>query len=241
MRILVCDDDAAFAQEMTERLNRLLPSIDRWGQVDCVSDPALLTDEQLGCYDIAFLDIDMGETSGMDLARRLRRLQQDTVLIFVTNFVEYSLEGYEVQAFRYLLKSELDEKLEKYLRQAVSVCRRERALIRIQSEREEVDIPPQAILYIEAALRRSTLHLRGFSCDTLTTRTTLNELTALLAPRGFLRVHKSFLVNMAHIQRLQSTLVCLAGDIELPVSAHRYPEVKKDYLQWKGQKRWSIG
>lgn len=241
MRILVCDDDAAFAQEMTERLNRLLPSIDRWGQVDCVSDPALLTDEQLGCYDIAFLDIDMGETSGMDLARRLRRLQQDTVLIFVTNFVEYSLEGYEVQAFRYLLKSDLDEKLEKYLQQAVSVCRKERALIRIQSEREEVDIPPQAILYIEAALRRSTLHLRGFSCDTLTTRTTLNELTGLLAPRGFLRVHKSFLVNMAHIQRLQSTLVCLAGGIELPVSAHRYPEVKKDYLQWKGQKRWSIG
>ena len=241
MRILVCDDDAAFAQEMTERLNRLLPSIDRWGQVDCVSDPALLTDEQLGCYDIAFLDIDMGETSGMDLARRLRRLQQDTVLFFVTNFVEYSLEGYEVQAFRYLLKSDLDEKLEKYLQQAVSVCRKERALIRIQSEREEVDIPPQAILYIEAALRRSTLHLRGFSCDTLTTRTTLNELTGLLAPRGFLRVHKSFLVNMAHIQRLQSTLVCLAGGIELPVSAHRYPEVKKDYLQWKGQKRWSIG
>ena len=240
MRILVCDDDAVFAQEMAERLNRLLPSIDRWGKVDCVSDPAILTDKQLGGYDIAFLDIDMGETSGLELARRMRTLHRDTVLIFVTNFVEYSLEGYEVQAFRYLLKSDLDEKLEKYVRQAFSVCRKERTLIRIHSEREEVDLPPQAILYIEAALRRSTLHLRGFSCDTLTTRMTLNELTALLAPRGFLRVHKSFLVNMAHIQRLQSTLVCLAGSVELPVSAHRYSEVKKDYLQWKGQKRWSL-
>lgn len=239
MRILVCDDDAVFAQEMTERLGQLLAPIDRWGKVDCVSDPALLTDEQLGCYDIAFLDIDMGEMSGLALARRIRALHRDTVLIFVTNYVEYSLEGYEVQAFRYLLKSELDEKLEKYMRQAVSVCRRERALIRIHSEREEVDIPPQAILYIETALRRSILHLRGFSCDTLPTRMTLNELTGLLAPRGFLRVHKSFLVNMAHIQRLQSTLVCLAGGIELPVSAHRYSEVKKEYLQWKGQKRWS--
>lgn len=239
MRILVCDDDAVFAQEMTERLGQLLAPIDRWGKVDCVSDPALLTDEQLGCYDIAFLDIDMGEMSGLALARRIRALHRDTVLIFVTNYVEYSLEGYEVQAFRYLLKSELDEKLEKYMRQAVSVCRRERALIRIYSEREEVDIPPQAILYIETAQRRSILHLRGFSCDTLPTRMTLNELTGLLAPRGFLRVHKSFLVNMAHIQRLQSTLVCLAGGIELPVSAHRYSEVKKEYLQWKGQKRWS--
>ena len=240
MRILVCDDDAAFAQKMTERLHRLLTPIDRWGTVDCVSDPALLTDDSLARYDIAFLDIDMGETSGMDVARRLRRLRRDTVLIFVTNFVEYSLEGYEVQAFRYLLKSDLAEKLEKYLQQAVSVCRRERALVRIQSEREEVDVPPQAILYVEAALRRSILHLQDFSCDTLTTRATLNELTGLLAPRGFLRVHKSFLVNMAHIQKLQSTLVCLAGGAELPVSAHRYGKVKKEYLQWKGQKRWSM-
>lgn len=241
MRILVCDDDAAFAQEMTERLDRLLSSIDRRSRVDCVTNPAELTDEQLGRYEIAFLDIDMGETNGLDLARRMRTLRPDILLLFVTDYLQYSLEGYEVQAFRYLLKSELEEKLEQYVQQAFSACRKERALIRIFSEREEVDIPPQAILYIEAALRRSILHLHGFSCDTLPTRMTLNELTELLAPRGFLRVHKSFLVNMAHIQKLQSTLVCLKGGVELPVSTHRYPEVKKGYLQWKGQKRWSIG
>lgn len=241
MRILVCDDDAAFAREMSERLYGLLAPIDRWSRVDCVSDPALLTDEQLARYDIAFLDIDMGETSGLALARRLRKLQRDTVLIFVTNFIEYSLEGYEVQAFRYLLKSDLNEKLQKYFQKAVSVCRRERAVIRIRCEGEEVDVPPQSLLYIEAACRRSVLHLHEFSRDTLTTRTTLNELTELLAPRGFLRVHKSFLVNMAHIRKLQSTQLCLTDGTELPVSTHRYSEVKQDYLRWKGQKRWSIG
>ncbi len=52
-----------------------------------------------------FLDIDMDERSGLDIARRVRELHLDTVIIFVTNYPEFSMEGYEVQAFRYLLKA----------------------------------------------------------------------------------------------------------------------------------------
>ncbi len=60
----------------------------------------------MGQFDIAFLDIDMGAYSGLELAHHIRSMNLDTILIFVTNYVRYySLEGYEVQAFRYLLKS----------------------------------------------------------------------------------------------------------------------------------------
>lgn len=56
-----------------------------------------------------FLDIDMDERSGMDIARRVRELHLDTIIIFVTNYPEFSMEGYEVRAFRYLLKQELQQ------------------------------------------------------------------------------------------------------------------------------------
>lgn len=243
MRILICDDEPLFAQRLAELLRSLADSAAIREAIDCVSDLTTLTDEALAQVDIAFLDIDMGEESvnGITLARRLRKLREDAVILFVTNFVEYSIEGYEVQAFRYLLKSELERKLPLYFQQAVDVCQKGRKMIRITCEGEEVDIPPNALVYIESLSRRSILHLHGYIRDTLTTRTTLNELTELLQARGFLRVHKSFLVNMAQIQKLQSTGLRLKDGTELPVSAHRYSEIKQGYLQWRGRNRWSIG
>lgn len=241
MRILVCDDDKAFAAQLRERLLPQITAVDRWAKVDTVSDPRELSKEVLSHYDIVFLDIDMGQVNGIDLAKKLRQTGRDTVLIFVTNLVEYSLEGYEVQAFRYLLKNELDTKLEPYVQQALSVCRKERELLRLNCDGEELDIPPKNLVYVETAARRLILHLCDMPRDILRTRTTMAELSELLAARGFLRVHKSFLVNMAYIQRLQSTSVILTTGKELPVSSRSYSEIRKTYLQWKGQKRWTLG
>lgn len=243
MRILVCDDEPLFAQRLSEMLHSLADSAAIRVVIDCVFDPTALTDEALVQVDIAFLDIDMGKgrTNGISLARRLRCLRESAVILFVTNFVEYSIEGYEVQAFRYLLKSDLERKLPLYFQQAVRACQRGRKMIRITCEREEVDILPGTLIYIESLSRKSVLHLHGYARDTLTTRTTLNELTEQLQPHGFLRVHKSFLVNMAQLQKLQSTGLRLKDGTELPVSAHRYGEIRQEYLQWKGRNRWSIG
>ena len=105
MRILVCDDDAAFAGQLAEKIEAIVkPQMPR-SAVNCATDAAQLRALPLAKYDLAFLDIDMGPLNGVDLARRLHELRPDMLLIFVTNYVEYSLQGYEVQAFRYLLQT----------------------------------------------------------------------------------------------------------------------------------------
>jgi len=241
MRILVCDDDARFAQKLSGRLQELTAPTDERVQIDCFSDPQTLTDSDLARYDIAFLDIDMGEMSGLALARRLRGVRQDTVLIFVTNYVEYSLEGYEVQAFRYLLKSDLDGKLECYTQQAIAAYCKGREMIRLLCDDGERDISVQSIVFAETGVRRMILHLRNVSQGTLSTRITMAQLTETLTPLGFLKIHKSYLVNMQSIKRLQSTQAILTDDTILPVSAHRYDAIKDDYLEWRERNRWSIG
>lgn len=93
MRILVCDDDAAFAGQLAEKIEAIVkPQMPR-STVDCATDAALLRALPLAKYDLAFLDIDMGPLNGVDLARRLHELRPDMLLIFVTNYVEYSLQG----------------------------------------------------------------------------------------------------------------------------------------------------
>ena len=114
IKVLVCDDDAAFCKKMADLVRKSQPVDGCSAAVTTCCDPVALTDKALGQFDIAFLDIDMGAYSGLELAHHIRSMNLDTILIFVTNYVQYSLEGYEVQAFRYLLKSELEEKLPGY-------------------------------------------------------------------------------------------------------------------------------
>ena len=154
MRILVCDDDAAFAGQLAEKIEAIVkPQIPR-STVDCATDAALLRALPLAKYDLAFLDIDMGPLNGVDLARRLHELRPDMLLIFVTNYVEYSLQGYEVQAFRYLLKAEMPQKLERYVQQALTAYRKTRDTVRIFCDGEDVELQPQQILYAEMSARK---------------------------------------------------------------------------------------
>lgn len=161
MRILVCDDDAAFAGQLAEKIEAIVkPQMPR-SAVNCATDAAQLRALPLAKYDLAFLDIDMGPLNGVDLARRLHELRPDMLLIFVTNYVEYSLQGYEVQAFRYLLKAEMPQKLERYVQQALTAYRKTRDTVRIFCDGEDVELQPQQILYAEMSARKVCLHLQG--------------------------------------------------------------------------------
>ena len=198
MRILVCDDDAAFAGQLAEKIEAIVkPQMPR-SAVNCATDAAQLRALPLAKYDLAFLDIDMGPLNGVDLARRLHELRPDMLLIFVTNYVEYSLQGYEVQAFRY-------------------------------------------ILYAEMSARKVCLHLQGADRVLLYTTATMADLADLLENHGFVRTHKSVLVNMEHIRNLQSTRLYLRDGTELPVSSHTASAVRKIYTQWRSAKKWVIG
>ena len=130
INILLCDDDKDFLQRISDAVaGQPVPP----GASICItksSNPAEITDRQLSQYHIMFLDIDMDERSGMDIARRVRELHLDTVIVFVTNYPEFSMEGYEVRAFRYLLKQELEQKLANYFRDALAELPRDDKVLR---------------------------------------------------------------------------------------------------------------
>lgn len=111
LHILLCDDDAIF----TETLKRLIeaqPEFNRrYMQIECVHDPNALKKAAVQKADMIFLDIDMGDVNGIALARQMRTIRKDAVLIFVTNYGEYAAEGYEVSAFRFLPKLSAGRKI----------------------------------------------------------------------------------------------------------------------------------
>lgn len=99
INILLCDDDKDFLQRLTEVVtSQPLPP----GISACVTKSAhssAITDRQLSQYQIMFLDIDMDERSGMDIARRVRELHLDTIIIFVTTTLNFLWKGMKYGRF----------------------------------------------------------------------------------------------------------------------------------------------
>lgn len=93
IKVLVCDDDAAFCKKMADLVRKSQPVDGCSAAVTTCCDPVALTDKALGQFDIAFLDIDMGAYSGLELAHHIRSLNLDTILIFVTNYVEHFIRA----------------------------------------------------------------------------------------------------------------------------------------------------
>lgn len=234
VRILVCDDDVSFAARLAHWLRENTPREVVPDLCTC-TDPGTLSEAELSAFDILFLDIDMGRCSGIEVARRLRRVQARSLLIFVTNYVEYSPEGYEVGAFRFLLKSRLGEKLPAYYAAALEVLRRREAVYTYALNGENCRVRLCDILYLESRGRMLCLHTTDPARTGCCFYGKMEEETLRLADAGFLRVHKSFLVNMAHIRHLNHAEVRLDDDTLLPVSQRKYPFIRTTYLNWRCQ------
>lgn len=235
IHILLCDDDTVFLQKLEDAVTQQSLPKDVSVTVTKSFHPASLSDGQLLQYQIMFLDIDMPERSGMDIARRVRELHLDTIIIFVTNYPQFSLEGYEVRVFRYLLKQEMEQKLPVYFRDALTELSRGEKGLRFSVNAESYYVPYSDILYLGSDQRviylytvkplRSVDHFYG----------KMEDLAKELEPDGFLRIQKSYLVNMAHIKKLNYDRVILSNGKELSVSRKGYSQIKIQYLAWKNR------
>ena len=191
--------------------------------------------------DIIFLDIDFNDKkyTGIDVARKIRKTRKSAIIIFLTNYIEYAPEGYEVQAFRYALKSEIDKKLPQYLQAAMNRLFAEKEPFQINVSGEPVTLYLEDILYIEARGHNAMIFTQktGKSLDLkkeYKVYSSLSKLEQQLSERGFLRIQKSYIVNMRRLKLYRCNEALLDNGITLPVSEKAYSENKKKFLLWRG-------
>lgn len=235
IQIILCDDDPAFVKELQAEVVRSVSKLNAKADITTGCGLADLTSEQLAACDMIFLDIDFADDgyNGIDIARTLREVNRRALIFFVTNFIDYAPVGYEVQAFRYILKRDLRDVLERYMMQALEKLAEGREALRLWNKDETVHIPLNQIAYLEVMDHSVSIHAGEQSYGLYATLTALEE---RMAPHGFLRIHKSFLVNMRHICKFRSRECLLKDGTVLAVSERNYGRQKQKYLLWKGLK-----
>lgn len=217
-KIAICDDESIHIEKIRNTL------LDQESEI--YTDPRALLNAVAGGerYDVLFLDILMPGLDGISLARELREWEEEMLIVFITSQVEYMQTGYEVRAFRYLLKDQIETGLPKIWKDIEKeLLERQDAYFTYEFERKTYRIPLRDILYLESDLRRIVVHT--IASDTASLYGKLDDLA--VAYPSFVRVHKSYLVNRRHIRAISVGTVALSNGDLLPVSRKYASELEK--------------
>jgi len=197
MKILIVDDEPL----ALTRLQRLLTSL---GHTDIVS--ASSGKEALECvahndFDVAFLDISMSDMDGIELGYALRYTHETMAIIYQSAHDNYALKAFDVGAVDYLLKPYTVESLGRSLeRVSVKKNPKELRLIAKMGDTHTL-LRPEDIYYVKADLTEVIFRtVEGFSYYPKK----ISEIEILLEPYNFLRVHRSYLVNLNRIKEMET-------------------------------------
>lgn len=227
MRIAICDDQAECRHQAESSIRHCLKGADLL--IDTFKDgSSFLRNYKKSAYDLVFLDIEMSEMDGITLAKRLRKLHNDVPIIFLTSHIEFALEGYEVNALRYLTKpvnvSKLQEVLSYTLRQI-----QEQRVIWVKSDLCDKKIPVKDILYMEAQNQNILI---STTTDTYSVRYNLSDYEKELQQDDFFRIHRGYLVSLGHIKSIGQGEVLLNDGTSLPVSRTKEKALKDALMQY---------
>lgn len=238
LRIAYCEDEIIQIQYMKEIIeqwankNRIEYSFSGF----CSGEEFLFENEENYPYDVIFLDIDMEQMDGMNLARKIRENDSKLPIIFLTNRKEYVFEGYEVNAYRYLLKPINENKLGEVFNQIIKLCEKEKRYLIEKQEGQFVKITLEDIIYLEANGHYITINTVK---DIITVKKSLqDEINAIcidgqtLFENGFISTHRSFLVNIKYIERVLKTECILSNNKSVPISRNMYKEVNEAFIKY---------
>ena len=233
IKIILCDDNPYILTKVQDEIERIFTKLNMTAGIRPFDRPADIPEDLLADCDMAFFDIDFEneEQNGIDIARALRQVNDHALVFFVTNFIEYAPAGYEVQAFRYILKRDMGEVLERYLMQAMEQLAEDREYLCLRDRVETAELPLDEIVYLEVIDHEVSVHSENALHSV---HATLSGLEKQLENRGFLRIHKSYLVNMRFIRKFRSRECLLSDGTTLAVSEKNYAHQKQKYLLWKG-------
>ena len=230
LRIAVCDDEPIDRQQAAGLTHEITKEEGLACSLSCYeSGAALLAAIQGGAqFHILLLDVMMDGLDGMALAAALRKLGDDTAIIFISSNREMALRGYEVSAARYLAKPLQRPQLREALLHCCRALHEGRGIL-LPTEKGQSRLAPADIIYAEPWERGSKLQLVSGS---IRTSAKFSDLMELLPERSFTLCHRTILVNLAFVKHLRSHEIELADGRVLPVSKHRISDLKRQLLEY---------
>lgn len=233
IRIAIVEDDELYQKQLISYIRDYEKEKDEKFQISQFADGYHIVEKYSANWDIILLDIQMEFMNGMEAAKKIRRLDETVILIFITNMAQYAIQGYEVNALDYILKpisyfafsQELDKAVKRLKMQNHNY-------LTVSCDRGVVRLNTSQISYLESRGHNILVHADQ---DVYTFRGVMKEMEQKLKKEEFARCNSGYLVNLRYVREVKQNMVLLPGE-ELQISRPRkkvFMEALANYLGGK--------
>lgn len=233
LKIAICDDEMNEVQNMYTILETIAAKHDIRIEIDDFLSGANLLEhikKNNAQYDVIYLDIEMNDMDGIEVARGIRQLDGRVYLIYVTGYENYALEAYEVHPYHFILKPTSVEVMEKYFLNIYENISSEAFYYEYYFKKDYYRILVNEILYFESDKRCIKIYMNDGEVYTYYDKLDVIEEKMKNSKADFWRIHQSFLINARYIRHKGYDYVELINGMKFLISRDRRKEVNIQYI-----------
>ena len=227
IKIAICEDEKDQQELLKEHIYQIFKELSIKYKLEIFNSGEALLENYPNDTDVILLDIQMGQINGMDTARKIRTLDNRVEIIFITSLIEYALEGYEVRAYRYLIKPVKYENLKENIINCIKEIDIKNKYIIVKEQGNQMKLDINEITYVEVQKETITIHTLN---KVYKLNGTMTNIEKKIDCSRFFRCHKSFLVNLEHVKSIKQYVLVLENSEEVPVSRYRFKETKDKFF-----------
>ena len=223
INIGICEDELHYRVNIKDMLGDILSTYSINYKIYEFSSGEELLSNYPKDLDILIMDIQMKIINGMDTARKIREFDQNLEIIFMTSFSEFMQEGYEVKAYRYILKPISERKISRNILPCINeIMKKKNNYLTINVKNYVDRIKIDSIVYIETDRPNIFIYTND---NKYTTKMSISKIDKILREHGFFRCHNSYIVNLKLVESMNSNTLKI-GEKYIPISKYRVKELK---------------
>lgn len=227
--VYICDDNQEEMEELRNTLSALSEDISNeiklfQSSEEMMTQLELIQEKKEKVPELLLLDIEMPKENGIQIGKKIKEMMPGICLVFVTAYVEYAIQGYEANAFRYLLKPISEETLRRLFSEMKIESDKNKLSIKTRKGEEKVLL--RDVLYISAEDKYTVIYTKE---EHYVSNICLTEYEAQLERKGFFRIHRKYLLNLYHQKGIENGHILLTDGKTLPISKKRRKPYQ-DYL-----------
>lgn len=228
LRLAVCDDNEFFIEQIEsyiEKLKEITIVYEVYFSAEEFYSHMLEMD-----FDVYFLDIEIAEASGIQLAERIRQMNQYALVIFMTSYSKYAIDVFDVNIFDFVLKPVTYEKFKKIICKVSDYIFTSKTNFIFMHNKNQYAIPDQNIIYIEKVKRKAYIHTN--SGHTYECNMTMEEILKQLVTGLFVKINRGCIVNLAMIDEIVRDEIHLMNGEILYIARDYKMVIKEKHLNY---------
>nr|MCM0167141.1 LytTR family DNA-binding domain-containing protein [Paeniclostridium ghonii] len=233
LKIAICDDEKIYRDTVKSYIAKFSKPIGTSINVfEYDSGIKLLDDISDKNFDLIILDIVMDEMDGIDTAKKIRSLDKEVCIVFLTNYEEFAIRGYGLNVYKYLLKHSLSEEILKNIIYEVKKNKKTKTII-LKMQKEIIKFDVSSIYFFEVNNRTITVHYdfnREYKTKSFYGK--LEDIEKQLEGESFYRSHRSYIVNIKKIRKIASREIFFDIPQKAMVSRLKLLELKEKYINY---------